>query len=71
MASAILCLVHAVMAIVSTVSGVVKGDTCKACNCQFDNVEALNQLIELKIASGKLQTTMECISIKSVIANSS
>ena len=29
--------------------------TCKACSCQFDNIQALDQLIELKIAT-KLAT---------------
>ena len=54
------------MAIVSTVSG-AKGDTCQACNCQFNNVEVLNQLIESKIASGELAKDIwkyqECIGI--------
>ena len=38
-----------------TVSG-EEGGTCKACNCQFNNVEVLNRLIESKIASSKLAT---------------
>ena len=25
--------------------------TCKVCNCQFDNIQALDQLIDLKIAT--------------------
>ena len=28
-----------------------QGDTCNACNCQFNNVEVLAQLIESKIAT--------------------
>ena len=28
--------------------------TCQACNCQFNNVQVLSRLIELKIASGEL-----------------
>ena len=54
MASVILYSVYAVMAIiVSAVSG-GEGGNCQACNCQLNNVEVLNQLIESKIASGKL-----------------
>ena len=49
-------LLYAVIAIVSTVSGQEEG-TCRACNCQLNNVEVINQLIESKIASGKLATT--------------
>ena len=30
-----------------------QGDTCNACNCQFNNVEALTQLIESKIATAR------------------
>ena len=55
MALVILYSVCAIIAITSTVSG-EEGGTCKACNCQFNNVKVLNQLIELKIASGKLAT---------------
>jgi hypothetical protein len=32
-----------------------QGGTCKACNCQFDNIQALDQLIDLKVAT-KLAT---------------
>ena len=43
---------------VSTVTSTVSGGTCEACNCQFNNIELLDQLIESKvasqIASGKL-----------------
>ena len=39
---------------VSTVTRTVSGGTCEACNCQFNNVELLDNLIESKIASGKL-----------------
>ena len=56
MASVILYSVCAIIAITSTVSG-EEGGTCTACNCQFNNVEVLDQLIESKIASGKLATT--------------
>ena len=55
MASVILYSVCAIIAITSAVSG-EEGGTCRACNCQFNNVEVLNQLIESKIASGKLAT---------------
>ena len=48
-------ILYSVYAITSTVSG-EEGGTCKACNCQFNNVEVFNQLIESKIASGKLAT---------------
>ena len=43
--------------IVSTASAQSKS-TCQACNCQFNNVEVLSQLIELKIASGELATIL-------------
>jgi hypothetical protein len=57
MASVDLYLVFAVIAIVSTVSSQEGSQgTCQACTCQFNNVEVLNQLIESKIASGKLAT---------------
>ena len=55
MASIIIYSVCAIIAITSAVSG-QEGGTCKACNCQVNNVEVLNQLIESKIASGKLVT---------------
>ena len=55
MASIIIYSVCAIIAITSTVSG-QEGGTCTACNCQLNNVEVLNQLIESKIASGKLAT---------------
>ena len=53
-------LVHTfiIVAIVSTVTRTVSGGTCEACNCQFNNVELLDQLIESKVASGKLATTI-------------
>ena len=56
MALVILYSVCAIIAITSTVSG-EEGGTCKACNCQLNNVEVLNRLIESKITSGKLATT--------------
>lgn len=28
--------------------------TCQACNCQFNNIQVLSQLIESKLASGEL-----------------
>ena len=53
MASVIPYLVYAIIAITTTVSA-QDGDTCGACNCQVNNIQVLNQLIESKIASGKL-----------------
>ena len=53
MVSVILYSVCAIIAITSAVSG-EEGGTCRACNCQFNNAEVLNRLIESKIASGKL-----------------
>ena len=53
MDSVILYSVHATIAIASYVSA-QEGGTCQACNCQFDNIEILSQLIEAKIATGKL-----------------
>ena len=55
MASIILYSVCAIIAITTAVSGEEEG-TCRACNCQFNNGEVLKQLIESKIASGKLAT---------------
>ena len=55
MALVILYSVCAIITVTSIVSG-EEGGTCTACNCQFNNVKVLNQLIELKIASGKLAT---------------
>jgi hypothetical protein len=59
MASVILYSVCAIIAITSTVSG-EEGGTCTACNCQLNNGEILNQLIESKIASGKQPTMYYC-----------
>ena len=55
MASVIIYLAFAIIAITTAVSG-QEGGTCRACNCQFNNVEGLSQLIESQIASGKLAT---------------
>ena len=55
MASIILYSVCAIIAITTAVSG-QEGGTCRACNCQFNNVEGLSRLIESQIASGKLAT---------------
>ena len=49
-----------VLSVSSTVSA--QGSTCNACNCQFNNIDALAQWIESKIRtiwtneSGKLTT---------------
>ena len=59
MDSAILYSIYAaIIAAVSTVSAQPEGTCiCKACNrcnnCQLNNVEVLDRLIESKIASGK------------------
>ena len=53
MDSVVLYLAFAIIASVFTVS-MPQGDTCRACNCQFDNIQALNQLIKEEIAAGKL-----------------
>ena len=50
---------YAIIAVTSTVSVAQEGGTCHACNCQFNNAELLNQLIESKIASGELATTFK------------
>ena len=69
MAAVLLYSVCAIIAAVSTISS-QEGDTCQACNCQLNNGEVLNRLIESKIAAGKLATTtvklpqcQECIRI--------
>ena len=56
MDSTVLYLVYTitVTVIFSTVSKAQPEGTCKACNCQLNNVEVLDRLIESKIASGKL-----------------
>ena len=58
MASVIFYSVYAVVVMVSAVSG-EEGGTCQACNCRLNNGEVLNQLIESKIASGKLAHNVE------------
>ena len=55
-------MLHLMLAVisVSSIASAQEG-TCNACNCQFNNVEVLTQLIESKIAtaqtneSGKLE----------------
>ena len=54
MESVILHLMLAVISLSSTVSA--QGGTCNACNCQFNNVEVLTQLIESTIATGVTYT---------------
>ena len=49
----VLYLVCVIIASISTAS-IAQGDTCRACNCQFDNIQALDQLIKEEIATGKL-----------------
>ena len=69
MMASVIYSVYTIVAVVSTVSAAQEGGTCHACNCQFNNAELLNRLIESKIASGKLATTVklqknqECIRI--------
>ena len=53
MASIILYSVYIIAVIVTDVSG-QEGGTCQACNCQLNNVETLNRLIQTNIRSGKL-----------------
>ena len=59
MDSEILYLVFATTAIIVSTASAQSKSTCQACNCQFNNVEVLSQLIELKIASGELATTVK------------
>ena len=47
-------VVLATISVSSTASA--QGGTCNACNCQFNNLEVLNQLIESKIATGVTYT---------------
>ena len=47
-------VVFAIVSVSSTASA--QGGTCNACNCQFNNVEVLNRLIESKIATGVTYT---------------
>ena len=51
---ATLYVVLAIISVSSTASA--QEGTCNACNCQFNNVEVLNQLIESKIATGVIYT---------------
>ena len=52
MGAIVLYLVCIIIAVVSTVCAQPEG-TCQACNCQLNNAEALNQLIQSNIRSGK------------------
>ena len=52
---------YTIVAVISTVSAAQEGGTCHACNCQFNNAELLNRLIESKIASSKQATTSKFI----------
>ena len=46
------CLMVTIILSISCTQPVsAQGDTCNACNCQFNNVEVLAQLIESKIAT--------------------
>ena len=47
-------VVLAIISVSSTASA--QGGTCNACNCQFNNLEVLNQLIESKITTGVTYT---------------
>ena len=51
MASVILKVALLIIAYLTAAASIVQDDTCKACNCQFSNVQALDRLIEAKIAS--------------------
>ena len=77
MASVIPILVS-VAVLVTAINTSSQGDSCKACNCQFSNVEALDHLIESKIENtlrlrlGKLvfSPVVYCLSFCSFIAAS-
>ena len=52
-------------AIIALFTVSVQGEgTCKVCNCQLNNVQVLDQLIESKIASGKLAMYVPLYSYK-------
>lgn len=55
MASVTFYSVYVIIAVVSTVSAESEG-ICQACNCQFNNIEVLNQMIKTEIATGELAT---------------
>lgn len=45
----LLVLLMATDVSVQTAYAVPQSDTCKACNCQFNNVQVLEQLVEEKV----------------------
>ena len=47
--STMLCMLSVVLTLVSVSS--VQSDSCRACNCQFNNVEVLTGLVETMINS--------------------
>ena len=51
MSTKILLVIFAIGTHVAVVSAQSGSDTCRACNCQFNNVQVLDQLIEEKIAA--------------------
>ena len=46
-------IVYAAIAVISTTVSAQEGGSCQACNCQLNNVEALNELIQSNIRAGK------------------
>lgn len=52
--SVIIYSVYAIVAAVfSATISAQESESCQACNCQLNNVEALNELIQTNIRSGK------------------
>lgn len=57
-----------IAAIVSTASAQPQG-SCSTCNCQLNNVESLNRVIQQAISSGKPATTIRLTSYQSWYKN--
>ena len=51
MMASVILKVALITTYLTATASIVQDDTCKACNCQFSNVQALDRLIEAKIAS--------------------
>ena len=44
-----------------------QSDTCRACNCQFNNVQVLDQLIEDRIATGLLLWVLILVNVTQLL----
>ena len=51
------------VALSATADSTQPGGTCNACNCQFNNVQVLEQLIEAKFATTRANESGEVIKV--------